>query len=588
MTGGRPGGRPKKRGRIVALMAAGACFSPVHAQVPAGQAITGQAAPRERPDAQPDPSSQTTPIAGPQAEQPQTSQAPSKFYIVAFDVAGARAIDQAVVENTVYDFAGPDRTPADVESARKALEDAYKARGYEAVQVDVPPQPEALFAQGIVQLRVTEAPIGRVRVTGSKYHALSVVRAQVPSIAEGKVLNTKSLERDLAGANRFPDRTVSPSFKAGLVPGTVDVDLAVEDSLPVHGSVDLTNDHSPSTRPLRLSASLSYANLWQQGHTLSATYSVAPQAKSQSEVISASYSAPFIGTPWTMVLYGYKSNSNVASLGGVNVLGDGYQIGLRGVYRLPSRTVSQSLTFGFDYKNFNQDISLNNAPTDKAPIEYMPVFLGYGLSAGSDNTNIDLNVSVTAGLRTFKKIGCFEVDLADCNANTQFDQFKKKGFDSNENFLHGNFDLTYRRAFAGDFVGTVKLVGQLSDSHLVTNEQFSIGGQSSLRGYFLSEAVGDSGYGASLEIASPSVASKLPGFVDELRLYAFVDHGQIKVIAPEPEQVSHYGLVSVGGGARIKLFKSLSGELTVAVPLQDGSTSKYNDVRTIFSARGEF
>lgn len=528
------------------------------------------------------------PAPAPAPAPAEARPAPDKFYVTAFDVAGARLLDPGLVEAAVYDFTGPDRTSADVEAARKALEDAYKARGYEAVQIEIPPQPEAMFAQGIVQLRVTEAPIGRVRVTGSRYHSVEVVRENIPSVVEGQVLNTKALETDLASANRFPDRSVSPSFKAGEVPGTIDVDLAVEDSLPLHGSLELNNDHSPSTKPLRASASLSYSNLWELGHTVSATYITAPQDRRQSEVISGSYSAPLIGSPWTLILYGYKSNSNVAALGGVNVLGNGYQIGARAVYRLPGKTTAQNVTFGFDYKNFKQNITLSSQLTAQAPIEYMPLFANYGFSSGTDKANLDVNISVTAGLRAFKKISCFEVDPANCSPATQFDQFKNHDFDSNENFVHANFDLTYKREFLGDFVAAAKLYGQIADSHLVTNEQFAIGGLASLRGYFQSEAVGDMGYAVSLELGTPSLAPKLPDFVDELRLFGFVEHGQTRIIRPQPGQVASQSLVSAGGGARIKLFKHVSGELSVGVPLKDGPSTKANSVRTTFSAKSEF
>ncbi|MBW1279460.1 ShlB/FhaC/HecB family hemolysin secretion/activation protein, partial [Escherichia coli] len=91
---------------------------------------------------------------------------------------------------------------------------------------------------------------------------------------------------------RFPDRLINPKFKAGTVPGTIDVDLQVEDSSPFHASVELNNDNSPNTRSLRLSGTVRYSNLWGQGHTLSATGSLAPQDTKQSAVISGSYNAP--------------------------------------------------------------------------------------------------------------------------------------------------------------------------------------------------------------------------------------------------------------------------------------------------------
>ncbi len=123
--------------------------------------------------------------------QSQVRAAPNSFFIAAFDVLGAKSLDQTVIEQVVYDHLGPDRTTADVEAARKALQDAYAVRGFESVQVDVLPQPEEQFAQGIIAIQVTEAPVGSVTVAGAKHHSLELVRKLDP-------------ERRLVGAHPQP------------------------------------------------------------------------------------------------------------------------------------------------------------------------------------------------------------------------------------------------------------------------------------------------------------------------------------------------------------------------------------------------
>jgi hemolysin activation/secretion protein len=523
-----------------------------------------------------------------EAAQPpsQVRAAPDHFYIAAFDVTGVKILDQRAIEDAVYPFSGPDKTTADVEAARKALQDAYAKRGYESVQVDVLPQPEEQFAQGIIGISVSEAPVGQVAVVGAKHHSLELVRKQIPSLAAGQPLNVKQLQTELAAANRFPDRSITPSFKPGATPGSIDVDLNVEDSLPVHGSVEINNDHSPSTRPLRANATLSYSNLWGLGHTISGSYIAAPQDRKQSEVFSGSYTLPFLGSPWTLVLYGYKSNSNVAAQGGVSVLGNGYQIGTRAIYRLPGDTLIQSLTLGFDYKHFNQNTSVAGKLAATTPIEYLPLYAAYGLSLGNDKQTLDLSLSATAGFRVFKRIGCFDVGGTTTCLPT--DQFKNKDFDSNENFVHANLELDYKRTLPMDFLLGAKFNGQIADSHLVTNEQFAIGGLNSVRGYYSAENVGDIGYALSLELSSPSLAPHLPKFVDELRLFGFVENGQIRLINPDVGVTRHDALLSVGGGARLRLFGHISGELAVGLPIWNGATARKNDIRTTFSAKGEF
>ena len=234
-------------------------------------------------------------LQGDEASPPATAAPPAQertFEINAYDVEGNTLLDQLAVETAVYPHLGPGRTPADVEAARAALEKAYQAHGYQSVIVQVPAQNAA---SGIVRLRVTEARVGHVRVSGSEYHLPSVVREQMPSLQEGQVPDFRAVQRDLADVNRLPDRRVTPSLKPGRIPGTVDVDLHVNDDLPLHASVEVNNDHSQNTKPLRTLATVHYDNLWQLGHSLSATYSVAPQQPSNSEVFARFLSRAALG-----------------------------------------------------------------------------------------------------------------------------------------------------------------------------------------------------------------------------------------------------------------------------------------------------
>ena len=507
--------------------------------------------------------------------------------INAIDVSGAKLLPTARIEEIIYPFLGPDRTTDDVEAARKALQDAYAKQGYESVQVDIPPQPNNIFAQGIVQIRVTEVPVGKVAVTGSKYHGTELVRREMSSVQSGQPLDLKKLQTQLNAANNFPDREISPSFVPGTTPGTIDVELKVKDKLPVHASLELNNDHSPSTSPLRLIMSGRYTNLFGLGHTLSATYIVAPRHSQETEVISGSYTAPLLGTPWTFVVYGYKSSSDIAALGGSNVLGDGYQIGFRALYQLPMKKTSNSISFGLDYKNFKQNISVGGQPAGRAPIEYIPLALAYNFSAPGEKDNLGLSLGATMGLRVFKKFRCFSVD-PNPGICQPVDEFKNKDLDANENFFHLNFDATYTHSFPKDIVAAARVSAQWADSHLVTNEQFSAGGLTSVRGYLQSEAVGDIGVVGSLELRSPSLAPLLPSFVDELRFFAFGDAAKIRVLRTLPDQTSFFQLFGAGAGVRISLFNAITGELSVGVPIYDGPTTKAGDVRTMFTAKGQF
>ena len=85
----------------------------------------------------------------------------------------------------------------------------------------------------------------------------------------------------LSALNRTGDQQVVPLVKQA-VPGTMDVDLKVQDSNPWRASLGLNNDRSADTKPLRMTATLGYDNLWQLGHRASVSFFGAPQDLSQT------------------------------------------------------------------------------------------------------------------------------------------------------------------------------------------------------------------------------------------------------------------------------------------------------------------
>ncbi|WP_293882158.1 ShlB/FhaC/HecB family hemolysin secretion/activation protein [Sphingomonas sp.] len=535
-------------------------------------------------------------------------RAPDKFPIYAIDVSGVTKLAPGEIENIIYRFTGPDRSNIDVEAARKAIQDAYTVKGYESVLVESPLQTREMFNAGVIAIAVNESPVANVNVTGSKYHSERVLRSQLPSIAQGQPLDFKALQKQFSNADRFPDRKVEFNPKPGTVPGTIDVDLVVKDEFPLHSTMELNNDNSSATSRLRLSGSTRYTDVFKLGHTLSANFIFAPQRKSDSSVVAASYVAPLLDSPWTLSISGYRSNSDIAALGGTNVLGNGYQVGVRAAYRLPVKTGSQSIGFALDFKNFNQDVLVGGVSVGRTPIRYIPLTVDYSAFGGDSESSFakkfgtstfGVTAGATLGLRAIKRQLCIDtsvgqskvVDRSQCNSSLPnrilSDQFTNSAVSSSENFVHFNLGFNYSLATPSDWVFASSWNVQIADVHLVTNEQFSAGGRSTVRGYFESEAVGDQGFVSTFELAGPSLATLLGKSVDELRAYAFVDSAYIRSLSVLPGVNSTTRLLGVGGGARLRLFDHISGEVIVGVPLNAGPASKKGEPRMVFVVRGE-
>ncbi len=289
-----------------------------------------------------------------------------------YRIEGVHLLPQTIVEETVYPFLGPGRTTDDVEKARAALEKAYNAAGYQTVSVEVPPQH---VRGGVVMLRVVEGTVGRLRVHGARFFSPDEIRAEAPSLAEGTTPNFHDVQRDIVALNQLPDRRVTPALRAGTTPGTVDVDLNVDDTLPLHASVEVNNRYSSDTTHTRLTATVHYDNLWQLGHSLSFTYQVAPERTSDAQVYSASYLARIPSVSWLSLLaYGVKQDSDVSTIGDINVAGRGEIAGARAIIALPYEDgFFHTFSFGADYKHFDQGVMLAARPSRlRSPIIRSP------------------------------------------------------------------------------------------------------------------------------------------------------------------------------------------------------------------------
>jgi len=495
------------------------------------------------------------------------------FYIATFDVAGVKLLDRADVEAAVYPYLGPDRTQDDIKGAVEALQKAYQARGYQTVLVDFPAQAVSETRKNIVRLQVTETPVGRVRVTGARYYSLETVRRFAAALQEGQTPDITFATKEVTELNRLPGRQVDPLLHAGAIPGTVDVDLKVTDIEPLHASLEFSNDHNPDTDPLRLTATVRYDNLWQLGHSVSFTYAVAPTDRAQSEIFAGSYLAPVWNTPFSVLVFGYRSNSNVATLGGTTVLGNGYAIGMRAVDQLPRLgDFSQSLSFGMDYKNFLETLSFA-ATSTPVPIEYWPIDLAYNLAREGTRFSTKASVAVTAGV---PGLGSNTATFENARANAE------------PEFIHLNLDVTQTERVWHGIEISQHLVGQIADGPLVSSEQFAAGGFQSVRGYLQSEVVGDEGLTGSLEILSPPLNARATRLIDSLRLFAFEDGGAVWLLQPLPGQTRFFALDSAGMGLRLTLLQHLKGDVAVGVPFISGSVTPADRPRVTFSLKSDF
>ncbi|CAI0927480.1 Heme/hemopexin transporter protein huxB precursor [Serratia entomophila] len=505
------------------------------------------------------------------AEQASAAASP-QVNINEYIVRGNTVLSAREIEKAVYPFLGPQRTLADVEGAQQALQQVYHSKGYQSVYVALP---EQQVSGGVVYLQVTETKVGRVRVLGAKYHSPLTIRDEVPALAEDKVPDFGKVQEELTAIGRSGKRQVTPTVKEGLVPGTMDVDLNVDDKSPWSGNLTLNNDYSADTRPLRTIASLSNSNLWQKGHSASLTFFTAPEKMDNAKVWSASYSLP-LADQWALRFSGYTSNSEVASVGGTNVLGKGHSYGAAVIYTLPSEgDWTHQLTLGLDFKNFDENVTYGGA-ADKVPLKYAPFTFSYNGYYFSDRRQGNLGLSIVAATSDLLGYG------------SDFAAFDRKRYRASTDFavLKGEAGLTEQ--LGADWQLAMSGAFQVASGPLVSNEQFSAGGATSVRGYLAAERAADDGVMGTVELRTPSIAGWVGSPLTELRLHLFTDAAQLWLRDALPEQKDSFNMASVGVGASAGVSDWLSGNLDLGLPLIAGANTEKNDPRAQFSVSANF
>ncbi len=495
------------------------------------------------------------------------------FDILEYAIEGNTVLDAGRIEEAVYPHLGEKRTVKDVEAARAALEKAYHDGGYLTVFVDIPEQE---VQNGTVRLKVTEGRVERLRVSGSRYYSLGRIKSKTPDLEEDAVPYFPDVQKQIASVNRGADRRVTPVLRPGRTPGKVEVDLKVDDKLPLHGSVEVNDRYSANTTHTRLNANLRYDNLWQREHSLSLGVQTAPQDTGESLVFSGTYVWPMDNGNY-LAGYAVYSESDVAAVGDVNVIGNGKIAGLRYIVPLrPRPGLFHTLTLGADYKDFDETVNLQGGDSANTPISYLPFTAGYEANLMNGASTTRFNAALNFSVRGIAD------DEVECLPGITLNEFACKRYLAEANYAYLRMDLKHTQQFKSGWSLFGRLAGQLASGPLISNEQFSAGGADSVRGYLESNSYGDDGVLGGLELRAPSLAGRVSPRMEDLTLYAFAEGATLRVQDPLPGQTDRFDLASAGLGVRFKGWGGLSGSLDYAYPFEDAGTVEAGDHRVHF------
>lgn len=500
-----------------------------------------------------------------------------RFNIRQFHIEGNTLLPAEQLASLVTPFSGDKRVYGDIQRALEAVEGAYRAQGYNTVQVYVPEQE---LSQGEVKLQVTEGVIDKVSVTGNKYFSAANVRYGLPALKEGIAPNARLLSKNIQLSNDNAAKQVEVTLGVSEEEGKIDAKVAVTEEDPLKLSVTIDNTGSSTTGKHRTGFAYQHANLFDLDHTLTLAYTTAPDAPKgvKVDILSVAYRMPLYGLGDSIDMVYGKSSVNTPSVQatGFGLTGKGDVLALRFNHYFARRgEYSAKLAFGFDYKYFNTRCSINGVPqsfeppvpaiASCTPHTSRPVSVTYSGQKQGAASMLDYNIGLSYNLPVgYKYLFNGDFDRYSFIANRPV----------NDHFSILRYGISYLTVMFTEWQLKAALSGQYTSTGLIAGEQFGLAGSNAVRGFTERAIAADTGEMINIEAYSPELAAGL-GVPGSLRGVLFFDisHGKnIGVVIPSPTTASSLGAAAVGLGLRYNLQKDISlrvdlGQVTKAGPI---------------------
>lgn len=467
------------------------------------------------------------------------------FEIRDYSVSGASLVTQDELMAAARVHIGTAKSFADIEKARAAVQAIYIDKGYGAVQVVVPEQE---VSSGLVQLRVIEARISSVEVSGNEHFDSDNVRATLPQLTEGTSPNTRSLSRSLALANENPARQSVVRLGAGPKAGEIVARVAVKDEKPWRVNMAVDNSGNDQTGRSRASVTYRHANLFNRDHQFVAQYTTSPEHTGDVSITGLAYRIPFFELGDSMQVMYIRSNVSAGSVAGFDLNGRGTSMGLRYFRTLDAQgAYSHFLTFGAERRDYRSDLRAPGFGVLKTDLTVRPLSIGYTGKWKTQVNQAGFNLTVVRNLS-----GGTDGSGRDFEAN-------RSGAEPDYTIVRmGGW---WRHVFDNEWSALLSVNGQATADVLVPVEYFGLGGTESVRGFYEREIGADSGGRAGFELFGPDLAPRLGMAKSSLRLSWFVDAGGLRRKRALPGELRSVSLASTGFGVHYNYTRTGSVRL---------------------------
>lgn len=435
----------------------------------------------------------------------------------------------------------------------QVIETFARQHDFPAAVAVVPPQN---VAGGIVRVALLRGKVRSVKIEGNQWFSENLLREKL-RLELGEVVRGSEVEPALNWTNNNPFRRVKLHIQPVATTGDVDITIGVQDRAPIRLAASYDNTGNDVIGENHYGASLTYGNMWGRDHQLTYQFLTTDDI-SLFRAHGLDYRAPL---PWRhlIVVGGSFVQVNPTIFDGFFIQrGKSVTADAKYVAPVTLGTWQTELSAGISFKQSNNNLEFG------------------GTSVLADTTDIFLGTLTAAGMRDGARgrwIATAAVSASPGHLNSRSDRqsYDESRIGANPRFIHSQLGLQRLTRLTPTLTSTLRGTLQLASTNLLSQEQFSLGGMTTVRGYKERILSGDSGYMITHELQQRLPSIPLPRKLPPLDLAGvfFWDFGRIYTKFPLRGQRETDYLASVGVGARVSFANNFSAVIDYGRQLEE-------------------
>jgi len=488
------------------------------------------------------PESPPGPSSGPSPELSPEPSTTTRIEVQTILVEGSTVFSPEVLAQTVAPFEGRALTLPELQAAANAVTQLYLNAGYITSEAVLPPQVDV--QRGVVKLQVIEGELEEIRVVGTD-RLVTYVQQRI-ALAGTRPLNQNRLESQLQLLKRDPlFDNVEASLRQGQANGSSILIVQVTEAAAISGSLGFDTLSPPSVGEFRTGATLEYNNLAGWGDRLLA--SIYRSTTGGSYAYELSYLVPLNPMDGTLLLRATPSSYSITDPSEPT-----FKLGLRGStesyeaqYRQPLIRTPQeelALSVGFRYRNGSTLLGGFITPPSVTSV----------VSFGQDYLRRD--ASGAWGVQSQFRIG-----------TGLFDATTEPAPLASGEFFSWQAQVQRLQVLGPNHQLLVQGGIQLTPDSLLGSEQFFIGGDQSVRGYYQNQRYGDNGLRFSVEDQITLLRNEDGSLL--LGLNPFLDLGYVWASNSAVQVTDQNFMLGTGVGVAMSPLENLDARIDLGLPL---------------------